>query len=160
MRGVVALQQNDVTELMSTIIIFVVMMVVNLFVTAAILNKVNDWWGDTPSQMETSLKISGSVILFNLVYGFIQRFLVVAVGSKVVGAVLSLSGIIFALALFIWLIHRMYQTDYLNSLKIGVVSNILAALVIGFIGGAIMLVFGIISFILINPFSNMGIGGI
>lgn len=127
--------------LIGLIIITLVMIILNLFVFAAMLTKVNKWWGGAPSKMETSLKIVGLLLLFDLGLGIVKILLKLVVFNSVFSAILGIVGFVLYFVFFVFLMSRIYQTDYWNGLKIAVVSKFLTGLIIGIIGGGITLLY-------------------
>lgn len=96
-----------------------------------ILNKVNSWWGDTPSDTETSLKIVALLLVFDLVYGGAE-FLVKLffLNNLPLYFLLSLVGVVLNLALFTFLMTKFYQAGYKNGAKIAITSKLLVAIIL------------------------------
>lgn len=100
-----------------------------------ILNKVNGWWGDAPSNDEISLKIVALLLLFDFVYGGIEFFIKLGfLNNKPFSLLLFLIGVVLNIVFFTFLMKKFYQTEYGNGLKIVIASKLLVVIILAIIG--------------------------
>src|SRR6056297_2638353 len=100
-----------------------------------VLNKMNNWWGDTPSNTETSLKIVALLLVFDFVYGGVEFLVKLNFLNNIpLSFFLFLLGLILNLALFVFLMAKFYKTGYKNGIKIAITSKLLVAIILAAVG--------------------------